>query len=88
MRRLLFPVLAAGLVAVGHVSLTRPTTAAPPLSADDAARLRAVIRPIDGEEAFDTIPWEISLWEARKKAAAEGKPIFVWSAAADPVGCT
>jgi hypothetical protein len=86
MRRLLFPLVAAGLVLVAHPAF-RPASGAPPLSADDTAKLRAVIRPLDGEDPFDTIPWEISLWEARKKAAAAGKPVLLWEMDGHPLGC-
>lgn len=87
MRRLLFAVLATGLVAVAHVSLNRTSVAAPPLSADDVTKLRALIRPVEGEDPFDTIPWETSLWEARKKAAAAGKPVLLWEMDGHPLGC-
>ena len=84
MRRLLFAI-AAGLVAV--VSFTPTSLAAPPLSPDDAVKLRAAIRPAAGEDPFDAIPWETSLWEARKKAAAAGKPILLWEMDGHPLGC-
>ena len=87
MRRLLFAVLAAGLVAVAHVGLNRTSVAAPPLSADDAVKLRALVRPVEGEDPFDTIPWETNLWEARKKAAAAGKPVLLWEMDGHPLGC-
>jgi hypothetical protein len=29
-----------------------------------------------------------SLWEARRKAAAEGKPILLWEMDGHPLGCT
>ena len=87
MRRLLFATLAAALVAVAHISLTCPTIAAPPLASDDAAKLRALIRPLDDEDPFDTIAWEISLWDARKKAAAAGKPVVLWEMDGHPLGC-
>jgi hypothetical protein len=87
MRRLLFAGLAAGLVAVAHVSLDPRSVAAPPLSTDDAVKLRALIRPVEGEDPFDTIPWETSLWEARKKAATAGKPILLWEMDGHPLGC-
>jgi hypothetical protein len=87
MRRLLFAALAAGLVAVTHVSFDRPSSAAPPLSGDDAAKLRALIRPVEGEDPFDTIPWETDLWAARKRAAAAGKPVLLWEMDGHPLGC-
>ncbi|MCI0682539.1 MAG: hypothetical protein L0Y71_10580 [Gemmataceae bacterium] len=57
-------------------------------TADELLGLHEVIRPRPGEALWAEIPWITDLWEARKKAAAEGKPIFVWSAMADPIGCT
>ena len=84
MRRFMFALLAAALVLA---ALDTPTAAAPPLTAADATALRAVIRPLDGEDPFDTIPWEISLWDARKQAAAAGKPVLLWEMDGHPLGC-
>jgi hypothetical protein len=61
---------------------------AKPIAPADFERLRALIKPRPGEASWDEIPWMTNLWEARKKAAAEGKPLFVWSASADPLGCS
>jgi hypothetical protein len=47
-----------------------------------AGRFESVLRlvkPQDGELRFREIPWLLSVHEARTKAAAEGKPILVWS---------
>ena len=85
MRRLLLVLITAGGV-VAHLAFHVPAAAAP-LTGADAAKLRAVIRPLDGEDAFDSIPWEVSLWEARKKAAAAGKPVFLWEMDGHPLGC-
>jgi len=83
MRRFLFGGLIAVLIAVP----SSRTSAAPPLTEDDAAKLRKVIRPGEGEDPFDTIPWETSLWDARVKAAAAGKPILLWEMDGHPLGC-
>lgn len=45
------------------------------------------IRPQKSEDAFDTIPWQTSLWDARVKAAKEGKPILLWEMDGHPLGC-
>ena len=37
------------------------------------------IRPQPGESRWLEIPWLLDLHEARRKAAAEGKPLFVYS---------
>jgi hypothetical protein len=76
--------VAAGAV---YTALQPPSVAAPPLSPADAAKLRAAIKPRDGEDPFDTIPWETSLWDARVKAAAAGKPIILWEMDGHPLGC-
>ena len=79
MRRFLFALAIAALGA--------PALAAPPLTPDDAAKLRTVIRPLDGEDPFDTIPWETNLWDARVKAAKAGKPLILWEMDGHPLGC-
>ena len=87
MRRLIFATATAAVAAaVVLTSLGTPSSAAP-LTDDEAAKLRAAIRPADGEDPFDTIPWETSLWDARKKAAAAGKPVLLWEMDGHPLGC-
>lgn len=61
---------------------------AKPIAAADFTKLREMIKPRKGEASWEEIPWMTNLWEARKKAAKEGKPLFVWSASADAQGCT
>ena len=60
---------------------------APPVSEEALAQLLKEIRPQPGEDAFDTIPWQVSLWDARIKAAKEGKPILLWEMDGHPLGC-
>lgn len=43
------------------------------------ASLHRQIKPQPGESRWMEVPWLIDLHEARQKAAAEGKPIFVLS---------
>ncbi len=50
-------------------------------------KLLKVIRPQADEDSFDTIPWQISLWNARILAAKEGKPILLWEMDGHPLGC-
>jgi hypothetical protein len=45
------------------------------------------LRP-DPADAWRTIPWKISLLDAQRAAAQEGKPIFIWSMDGHPLGCT
>lgn len=50
-------------------------------------KLHKLIKPADSESPWAEIPWETCLWEGRKKAAAEGKPMFLWGATeGNPIG--
>ena len=62
--------------------------AAEPIPAKEFSRLHALIKPQADEAKWAQIPWQTSLWEARKKAAAEGKPILLWEMDGNPLGCT
>lgn len=85
------PLLAAiGLPLTLAVALVfvRSESAAPPAVSDETlARLLREIRPQPGEDLFDSIPWQISLHDARLKAAKEGKPILLWEMDGHPLGC-
>jgi hypothetical protein len=39
------------------------------------------------DELWRTIPWHVSILEGRDAAAKNGKPIFVWVASGEPLGC-
>ena len=67
--------LLAGLV-VGSEARTGPNGE---LTADNFASLRNLIRPQTGESRWLEIPWLLDLHEARRQAAAAGKPLFVYS---------
>ena len=54
-----------------------PAPAVPP---DQFDRLHALIRPAPNESKWAAIPWETCLWSARRRAAAEGKPLLIWAA--------
>ena len=49
--------------------------------------LHALIKPRAEEEKWANIPWMASLWEARERAAKEGKPILLWEMDGHPLGC-
>ena len=61
--------------------------AAEPIKAEQLDKLHALIKPQADEDKWMQIPWQTSLWEARKKAAAEGKPILLWEMDGNPLGC-
>ena len=50
--------------------------------------LHQLIKPGAGEARWAQVPWMPStdIWAARKKAAAEGKPLFIWYMAGEPLG--
>jgi hypothetical protein len=61
--------------------------AAEPIAAKDFQKLHALIKPQKSEDKWTQVPWLTSLWEARKRAAAEGKPILLWEMDGHPLGC-
>ena len=73
------------LVVVQVASLA--SVAAEPIPPDQFARLQAVIKPANAEDKWAQIPWLIDLWEARKRAAAQGKPILLWEMDGHPLAC-
>lgn len=50
----------------------------------DFAKLRDLVRPQEGESNWRRVEWLTSLHAARVKAAAEGKPILLWSGGGAP----
>jgi hypothetical protein len=55
-------------------------------SAEQFEHYHQLIRPQPGESPWMRIPWMTSLWEARQKAAAMGKPLLIWGAGGHPLG--
>src|SRR5262245_60557054 len=39
------------------------------------------------DELWRSIPWQVSILEGRELAAKTKKPIFVWVASGEPLGC-
>jgi hypothetical protein len=54
--------------------------AAATLSPANFSQIHSSIKPQPGEARWATIPWLTNLDEARKRAVAEDKPIFLWRA--------
>jgi len=52
-------------------------------------KFHRMLKPQPGESRWMEIDWHPSVWEARQKAAAQGKPIFILagSGGAPPAGC-
>jgi hypothetical protein len=87
--------LACGfLVCLGAAALAQPPGKDRPtkelLTLDSVAQLHTLIQPEAGEYRWDEIHWLASIWHARKQAAAEDKPIFIFGTAGagfnDPLG--
>jgi hypothetical protein len=83
LRQCLLVSVASLLLGVVHVA-----KAAPPVAPGQFDRLRTLIKPEAGEDRWAAIPWLTNLWEARRRAAAEGKPILLWEMDGHPLGCT
>src|SRR5262249_14931810 len=66
----------------------RTAPAAEPIRAEQFGRLQALIKPDPGEDRWAQIPWVTDLWQARRLAAAQGKPILLWEMDGHPLGCT
>ncbi|HEX2184013.1 MAG TPA: hypothetical protein VHN78_00735 [Chloroflexota bacterium] len=46
------------------------------------------VRPKPEEVKWQAIPWQTDIWEARRLAVQQGKPIFLWAMNGNPLGCT
>jgi hypothetical protein len=63
-----------------------PAYAAKPLAIppDHFEKLLKLIKPAADESRWKEVPWLLDTVEARRKAAAEGKPILVWYGGGSP----
>ena len=59
-----------------------------PITPQQYEQLKEVIQPQSDEQKWASIPWLTNLWQARQRAAAEGKPILLWEMDGHPLGCT
>jgi hypothetical protein len=50
------------------------------VSVESVEKLHALVRPAEKEAPWSDIPWMTSLWQARERAAREGKPLLIWGA--------
>jgi hypothetical protein len=62
------------------------TDAVTELTPAQFGKFHALLRPSAKEMRFGKIPWMFDLCEARKKAAAEGKPLLILGASGNPCG--
>jgi hypothetical protein len=56
------------------------------LPAEQWSKLHAGVFP--PAEKWTEIPWETDVTAARRRAAREGKPLFLWIMDGHPLGCT
>lgn len=58
------------------------------LSPDAFAKLHKLMAPGPEDSQWMQVPWMASsnIYAARKKAAAEGKPLLLWYMAGEPLG--
>ncbi len=74
------------LAACGWAALaTTQNTALP----ESFPRLHALIKPQPGESQWARVPWLTDLQEARRRAVAQDRPLFLWrSGGGDVLGRT
>jgi hypothetical protein len=56
------------------------------LSVPEFEKLHKELQP-PRDELWRSIPWQVSIVEGRELAAKTKKPIFVWVASGEPLGC-
>ena len=71
--------LLTGVLLLAAWTQARPGV--PEIAAEDFKRLHDAIRPQPGESPWREIDWMTSIRGAREKAAAEGKPVLIFTAA-------
>lgn len=48
----------------------------------------ASVLPTAAEDAWLKIPWRVDLFQARREAATQHKPLFLWTMNGHPLGTT
>jgi hypothetical protein len=76
------------ILCLAALGIIQSASAVEPLRPEQADKLAAIIKPAKDEDKWATIPWQIDLWQARKLAAEQGKPILLWEMDGHPLGCT
>ena len=78
--------LAAALAGASAPAQDKTRVKAETMMPEKFERLHKLIKPQPDEWKWAQIPWVLTLSEARKKGAQEGKPVFVWTMAGEPLG--
>jgi len=82
-----FSSAAIPLLATVFMPATATRAAAPAPTPEQFEKIQSLIKPAGEEAKWEQIPWMASLWQARIKAAAAGKPILLWEMDGHPLGC-
>ncbi len=82
-------IFSAFLLAVFLSTATLRAETPQPIGTAEFEKLHQMLKPQPGESRWMEIDWYPNVWEARQKAAAEGKPIFLMagSGGAPAAGC-
>jgi hypothetical protein len=80
--------IALAVLTAISVSLAATEQNSPAFDPEEFATFHALIKPSANEAQWSQVSWMPStdLWAARQKAAAEGKPLFLWYMAGEPLG--
>ena len=81
-----FSVVALFVAALSVAPLFGQGPAKGGLSLAEFEKLHKELQPPDNE-LWRSIPWQVSILEGRTLAAKSKKPIFVWVASGEPLGC-
>ena len=74
-----------GVLAVAATVASATGFAQPqPIAGKDFEQLQQLIKPGADESRWLGMDWLTSVWEARQRAAALGKPILLWSGGGAP----
>ena len=85
----LFVAALAGVAGISLCHVTSGFAQEPAKTGLTAARFKKLhqeLQPPRGE-LWRTIPWQMSILKGRELAAKTRKPIFVWVASGEPLGC-
>lgn len=82
------PAALAALLGVGPTIAWSQEGAKSLLTPERFDSLHALVKPATGEARWAEVEWMPAgdIWAARKKAAREGKPLFIWYMAGEPLG--
>ncbi len=75
------------LTFAGLTSQAAPATTPDLREAVTDPALGEVVRPDAAELRWMEIHWQTDLWQARRMAFDQGKPIFLWQMDGHPLGC-